>query len=213
MKILLSARKDPVNYIDALRPYGCECTVYDGSQDPTEYDGLLLCGGGDIAPRYFGQQNLGSVGIDAERDAWEFEILDAFVKAGKAVLGICRGCQLINVYFGGNLIQHLPSASLHCGKEDRVHTVHSRSGSYMEQLYGPCFAVNSAHHQGAGRIGESLRVTLWAEDVVEALEHTTLPIVAVQFHPERMTGVHRRQDTVDGEKIFKLFAYLCKGEI
>ena len=81
MKILLSARKDPVNYIEALRPYGCECTVYDGSQGPTEYDGLLLCGGGDIAPRYFGQQNLGSVGIDAERDAWEFEILDAFVKA------------------------------------------------------------------------------------------------------------------------------------
>ena len=85
------------NYENALRELGARPVVIKEVCDPQEYDGLLLPGGDDVDPARFGQEINGSLGISPELDALQFEVLDRFVKAGKPVLGICRGHQVINM--------------------------------------------------------------------------------------------------------------------
>lgn len=214
-RILLSTlNKSAQNYVDALEACGALADAYylpTASAD--EYDALLLCGGGDIDPKYYGAETNGSVRIDEVRDACEFALLEQFVKAKKPILGICRGHQVLNVYFGGDMIQHLPTADAHKNTEHTaVHDVAAVGESVLSRLYGNDFAVNSVHHQAVGRLGENLRVTLQskADGVVEAIEHATLPILGVQFHPERMCLNARRDDTVDGIGIFQHFVELCQ---
>ena len=141
-------------------------------------DGLILCGGGDIHCAQYGQEDRGSHPPDLERDRAELALFRAFFAAGKPILGICRGLQLINVALGGTLIQDLPRAlrDLHTSPQgDLVHTVRARPGSLLHRLYGPDFSVNSAHHQAIDRLGEGLTVSAWAEqDIPEA--HLCRPI-------------------------------------
>ena len=178
-------------------------------------DGLILCGGGDIHCAQYGQEDRGSHPPDLERDRAELALFRAFFAAGKPILGICRGLQLINVALGGTLIQDLPRAlrDLHTSPQgDRVHTVRARPGSLLHRLYGPDFSVNSAHHQAIDRLGEGLTVSAWAEqDIPEALQWEDRRIFAVQFHPERMSFARRRPDTVDGEAVFRAFVEICRG--
>lgn len=87
-----------------------------------------------------------------------------------------------------------------------MHPVRAAEGSLLRRLYGPVFPVNSAHHQALGRLGRGLSVTARSEGgVAEAVEHEALPLIAVQFHPERMTGAKARPDTVDGGAVFRAF--------
>lgn len=178
-------------------------------------DGLILCGGGDIHCAQYGQEDRGSHPPDLERDRAELALFRAFFAAGKPILGICRGLQLINVALGGTLIQDLPRAlrDLHTSPQgDLVHTVRARPGSLLHRLYGPDFSVNSAHHQAIDRLGEGLTVSAWAEqDIPEALQWEDRRIFAVQFHPERMSFARRRPDTVDGEAVFHTFVEICRG--
>ena len=195
------------------RPEGGYCPLVD-----TSCDGLLLCGGTDVDPSYFHQENKGSEGIDPERDTAEFDLIRAFVAAGKPILGICRGLQIINVALGGSLTQdlqpqlktihtHTPGSDV-----DKVHSVRAAEDSFFAQTYGPLFAVNSSHHQAVDAIGDGLRPVLWSEGgVIEGLEHTSLPILCVQFHPERMAFAKRREDTADGAPIFEKFLQMCKN--
>ena len=94
------------------------------------------------------------------------------------------------VALGGTLVQHLPTAAAHAWEEttgDKCHMVRAAPGSFLAGLYGERFAVNSAHHQAADRLGSGLRAVQWAEDgVVEALCHRRLPVWAVQWHPEEL---------------------------
>ena len=178
-------------------------------------DGLLLCGGGDIEPARGGQEDRGSQPPDLLRDQAEFALFDAFFRAGKPILGICRGMQVINVALGGDLIQDLPPASkpFHGGGEHTlIHPIRSAGGSLLRQLYGPVFPVNSIHHQAVDRLGRGLEATAWAESgFVEAIAHQSLPIWGFQFHPERMAFQRRREDTVDGAPLFHRFLALCRG--
>ena len=81
----------------------------------------------------------------------------------------------------------------------------------LGRLYGTDFAVNSYHHQAVKALGEGLRATAWWDDkYVEAVEHCSLPIFGVQWHPEQMCCSKARQDTADGLEIFKYFVELCK---
>ena len=116
---------------------------------------------------------------------------------------------MVNVWLGCVLIQDLgPERSpFHQREEgDQIHPVQAGRGSLLRRLYGPVFPVNSSHHQGLGQLGRGLRETAWAEDgVVEAVEHDALPLICVQFHPERMAGT----DTVDGGALFRVFLGLC----
>lgn len=214
-KILVSTGGgDAGNYLNAVKAAGGTGEARYLPAPDLSCDGLLLTGGEDVDPALFSQENRGSRGIDRARDEAELALLDAFCGAGKPVLAICRGHQVVNVWLGGALIQDLGPelVPFHQREEgDQIHLIRAEKGSLLRRLYGPVFPVNSSHHQGLGRLGRGLRAAAWAEDgVVEAAEHDVLPIISVQFHPERMTGGLARLDTVDGGKIFRAFLELCE---
>ena len=169
------------NYITALEALGARVRF----DRPEDCAGLLLPGGWDVHPGLYGEEIAGSRGIDEERDAREMELIDMFRAAGKPVLGICRGMQILNVAFGGSLYQDI-DGHRETAQGDTIHG--SRTDDPMlTALYGERFPVNSSHHQAAARPGEGLRPVQWADDgTVEALRHETLPIFGVQWHPERM---------------------------
>ena len=182
---------------------------------PDEYDGLLLPGGWDVNPSRYGKERIPQETIDDELDALQFEVLARFLEAEKPVLGICRGHQLLNIAFGGTLIQHLPTAETHTSLpngDDNAHPVRIEQDSFLSDLYGSGCTVNSTHHQGVEVPGKGLRPVMYSEDgVVEAMEHESLPVWSVQFHPERMCFLHKRDDTVDGSRIFRFFLDKCQG--
>ena len=196
------------NYIAALEAEGLRPLVTLDPVRAAACEGLLLPGGGDMDPARFGQPDRGSRDIDPALDQAQLAVLDRFVRAGKPVLGICRGHQVLNVYFGGSLIQDLPTAADHMAHDhvDSVHPVENAPGGLLWRFYGPSMHANSSHHQGLDTVGDGLRVTARAPDgVAEAIEHERLPILGVQFHPERMAYAHARPDTADGSLIFQWF--------
>ena len=219
------------NYFNALSAAGMEAvaisvrTGQEQQKDPQdfldyskfrveEYDGLLLPGGGDINPARYGQEDQGSNTIIDELDDLQFSILDDFVKNGKPVLGICRGHQVLDVYFGGTMIQHLPTTAIHYRMEsgpDIVHGCRAEKGSWLAEIYGTEFIHNSAHHQAVGILGEGLVVDgrCPEDDTVEAFHHSRLPVYGLQWHPERMCLEWEREDTVNGLPAFRFFGSVC----
>lgn len=216
-RILISGSKgDRSAYEEAVRASGGEAVSGYCPEVDLTCDGLLLCGGDDVDPARFLQENCGSVDIDPARDEAEFKLATAFLAAGKPIFGICRGHQVLNVALGGTLIQDLPGdlrifhAHESGGVYDKVHAVRAAEGSLLRRYYGPLSVVNSSHHQALDRMGEGLVATAWSEGgVVEAMEHTSLPVFGVQFHPERMAYLRRRPDTADGSFLFTRFLSLC----
>ncbi len=211
MRILISGIPDLAkNYTAALRRLGAEAHVCLRPDSVSDYNGLLLPGGGDMDPAFFGENNCGSVNIDPALDQAQLSSLDAFLRLNKPVLGICRGMQLLNVYFGGSILQDLPTASVHAWNgNDQVHPVQCVSGSVLGRLYGPSCLVNSAHHQGLGRLGSNLKVTQTAPDgVIEAVEHTKKPVLGVQWHPERTGSLPRQPGLADGDRLIQYFLTL-----
>lgn len=180
-------------------------------------DALLLPGGGsDVDPALFGAARSPYLGeVVAERDAFEYALLREAVRQQKPVLGICRGIQVINVFFGGTLYQDLadefhPSSLnpslvdaegacesrfaplLNHQRPDKewdvVHEIRLVAGSRLERLLGAeQLGVNSTHHQAVAQVAPGFRISAISPDgVIEAIEHTELPILGVQFHPERL---------------------------
>jgi putative glutamine amidotransferase len=157
-------------------------------------DGLLLTGGGDIDPgRYGAQPHPATSRVSGPRDAAELEVLNAAMAAGKPVLGVCRGMQLLNVARGGTLCQHLPGEAGHTPAPGTFgsHAVRIEAGTRLAGILGTNAAgvdVPTAHHQAIDRLGDGLVATAWAEDgVVEAVERSDAGgpfLVAVQWHPE-----------------------------
>lgn len=193
------------NYAEAIAAAGGLACF---GEDPKRCDALLLPGGGDLEPWRYGQKNTASRNLDKDRDQTELDLLDEFTAAGKPVLGICRGLQTINVFFGGTLIQDLSGHSAADG-EDRFHRVRTLP-SVFSGLYGEACVVNSAHHQAADQLGSGLRAVQWTGDgVIEAVCHRTLPVWAVQWHPERLRGTFAKHGTADGDALFTWFLALC----
>lgn len=201
------------NYFETLSAMGATGVAVDADVDPSAFDGLLLPGGWDVDPARYGRRNVACEGVDAALDERQFRALEAFIRAGKPVLAICRGHQLVNVCFGGTLIQHLPQSDVHsrgASDADKVHGTHAEPGSVLCALYGDTFAVNSSHHQAVDKPGEGLRIIQRSDDgVVEGMAHGRLPILCVQWHPERMCLRHARADTVDGAALFRWFLARC----
>lgn len=214
-KILLSAKTKKENYINAVEKCGAVAVCEYCPEFSAEYDGLVLCGGSDIDPKYYGEDITDSVNIDEKRDKAEFELFKKFVEAKKPILGICRGCQLINVAFGGSLYQDISNANEHSSFDDYdlVHSVHATEKTFLSEFYGKEFYVNSYHHQAIKDVGKDIEVIATAFDglTVEAIKHKNLPIFAVQWHPERMCFENKREDTVDGSEIFDFFIKLCRN--
>jgi putative glutamine amidotransferase len=159
-------------------------------------DGLVLQGGSDVSPSTYGETPLAPQWSgDRLRDVYEMELVHEFIEAGKPVLGICRGAQLINVAFGGTLYQDIPTqvaeAQVHVtdAYERHRHDVRFEPGSGLARLYrgveNP--VVTSIHHQSVKALGRGLRVEAWSEPdgVVEAIRGTGKSyVLAVQWHPE-----------------------------
>lgn len=204
------------NYPKALNAMGVPFRQIGMDFDVDEFDGLVLTGGADIHPRYYGEEINGSKGINEELDAMQFHALEKFVQAKKPILGICRGHQVLTVAFGGKLIQHLPSSDRHARDEgstvEKYHTVFAEPGTIIDRLYGREFIANSSHHQAAAEIPSDFILTAMSDDgVIEGFAHKTLPILSVQWHPERMAFSFYDETKSDGGIIWKYWIGLCGG--
>lgn len=212
-RILLSVNSKRENYIEAVNNCGGIAVAKYCPDISTEYDGLIICGGNDIAPVYYNENMNGAVNIDVKRDKAEFALVKAFAEKKKPIFGICRGCQLLNVAFGGSLYQDISNASEHCsfGDYDLVHKVTVNKNSFLYTMYGAEFSVNSFHHQAIKDVGDGFEVMATADNTtIEGIVHKELPIFGVQWHPERMCFANKREDTVDGSEMFEFFINLCK---
>ena len=159
-------------------------------QDALTCDGLLLPGGGDMDPKFYGQARIPACGEpNLLRDAAEPLLLRAFLDADKPVLGICRGIQVMNAVLGGDLYQdikpfeHLP----HNGHWAKVHTVTVRRGTLLSRILGQdTVLVNSQHHQAVDRVAPGFTLAALSEDgIVEAIEKPDARFcLGVQWHPE-----------------------------
>jgi putative glutamine amidotransferase len=187
----------PEPYVGALHAAGARTALLPASQPvPAEellepFDGLVLAGGGDIEPaRYGSGDHPAQYGTDPDRDELELELARAAVRLGTPTLGICRGAQLLNVAFGGTLVQHLPDADglVEHRNEARqaVHGLRVEPGSLLAEALGQVEAEGrSDHHQGLDRLGEGFRPVAWAPDgLVEGIEREQGWTVGVLWHPE-----------------------------
>lgn len=159
----------------------------------TKLDGFVFAGGQDIAPSFYGEESRGSRAPDIERDHFETALCRAALERDKPLLGICRGCQLLNVVLGGTLTQDLPSV-------DEKWTLHSRSDvmrGYVHEVKilspwlfpnhsGETMPVNSMHHQAIGRLSKHLQAAAVADGgIIEAVSAPAYKwAVGVQWHPE-----------------------------
>jgi putative glutamine amidotransferase len=200
----------PGPYLDCLRRAGARTAIVSpGEPAPAEevlepFDGLLLVGGGDVDPRRYGQEPSEHVyGVEPDRDEFEIALLLAADEMRVPTLCICRGMQVMNVAYGGTLVQHLPGTpgllehgvpvadtqSLHDVRTDPQGRLRATTG--VERV-----TCSSHHHQGVDRIGRGLRASGWSEDgLVEAIElapdrdaddgrHEAGWMLGVQWHPE-----------------------------
>jgi len=202
------------NYVDAVRRGGHTAVILPYSDDNEicrkmlrSIDVLLLTGGGDIASWRFGAAPSAFDSIpNEERDAFEIRLVGLACKMKKPITGICRGLQVINVALGGTLWQDMSikrdfEDSIDCSlpivehqqPDKKWEAVHSVTVNLDSKLYDVLrrrtLMVNSTHHQSVRELGEDLEIVAMSDDhVVEAIEGLSLPIAAVQWHPERLVG-------------------------
>ncbi|NYI45047.1 putative glutamine amidotransferase [Nocardioides aromaticivorans] len=175
--VLLTREADPVAVVDRL-------------------DALVLAGGEDVDPgRYGGIPTEFATVMDPGRDAFEIGLFEAALVKGIPVLGICRGCQLINVARGGTLVPHLSASDGQSHSfygypgNHRPQMVNVTEDSELSRVLGARISVNSYHHQAVLTPGEGVVVSARALDgVVEGIEMPDADVVAVQWHPEMFGG-------------------------
>ncbi len=165
-------------------------------------DGLVLSGGTDVQPQRYGATPGPELWLlEPDRDEFELALIAAAVERELPILGICRGIQILNVFFGGTIIAHLKpdegeghssmSFPRHLGR----HALQFEPGSQLADMYGASALTNSFHHQGIDRLADGLSATARSSDgVIEGAEHNSLPIIGIQWHPEMM----QRQEPIWG---------------
>lgn len=167
-------------------------------------DGVLLTGGGDFDPKYWGEEIIPQSNTPSpERDVFDLLLVKWAYRLSLPVLGICRGMQAINIAFGGSVIQDIYSQCKvdllnHSQKEPRnveSHAVNVAADSLLKSVVGcDSMTVNSFHHQAVGRIAENCVVSAVAPDgIVEAIEMPFHRMIAVQWHPEELYAVDEKQ--------------------
>ena len=189
-------------------------------------DGVLLTGGDDLQPDLYDSDlpikiKAKAVGIDPQRDVFEFLLIEQTLKQRKPLLAICRGPQVLNVALGGGLVTDIPAerpgALAHHRRSkvhQLVHTAELAKGSLIRKIYGKAkLRINSAHHQAVGELAPMLRATAWTKDgIIEAIELNAVEangapfLLGVQFHPERVYEKHPEH-----LKIFRAFTKACRA--
>ncbi|MDO4814020.1 MAG: gamma-glutamyl-gamma-aminobutyrate hydrolase family protein [Gemella sp.] len=195
----------PINNMESVRKYA------------NIIDGLLLAGGQDVSPLFYGEEPNPKLGQTlARRDAFEIEIIKEMLKLQKPIFGICRGLQIINVALGGTLYQDMKYVNVDPIKHWQdthlkyiSHTVKTTKDSRINKILGDTSTINSLHHQAVKTLGINLKATAFASDgLIEAIE-SEIPsqyILAVQWHPEALL-----QDKHEAsQKLFKDFVMECK---
>lgn len=154
-------------------------------------DGLVIAGGNDIDPgRYGAAPHDRTVDWRPERDAWELALLDAAYSVGLPTLGICRGMQLMAVWAGGSLVQHVPDVvgdTRHAPGPGRYGPIEIKTlaGSRIHNLLGDGFQVRCHHHQCLAKAPGYEITGRAADGTPEAMESDRQPFwLAVQWHPE-----------------------------
>ncbi len=199
------------DYIDAFQEAGAICLllVPQGKKELEilldGVDGICIPGGMDVDPSRYNQSNRQSDPIESEIDQLDLDVLDIAKEREIPVFGICRGLQIINVAWGGTLIQDLPkdlidhTFSSKNNQRDKGHPIQIETVGTLFLLFGHETEVNTYHHQGIDRLGEGLKVVARAPDgMIEAIEAPN--VIAVQWHPERMAE-HR---------LFEYFVNMCR---
>ena len=171
--------------------------------------GLILLGGTDVNPALYGDdaRHQETEEPDEQRDETELRLIDEAIRRDMPILAICRGLQILNVYHGGKLVQHLNTAEQHdvdtANKGLPAHEVSIEPESLLRAIAGVSqWRVNSRHHQAAASPGEGLKVVASARDgTIEGLERSDRRFVlAVQWHPEDQIA-----EWPDQLKLFKRF--------
>lgn len=188
-------------YCNAVRAAGCVPVLIPMIND-TDYlreicnriDGLVMSGGGDIHPSYFNAPVIPEAGIpDLERDAYDVTLIREAQARQIPMLGICRGMQIINIVFGGDIYQDIAKeygkALVHSQEEPKhigTHTVKVNHGSRLASILGAEeIDTNTYHHQAVKRVANEFVASAYTSDgICEAIEHPHYPIIGVQWHPE-----------------------------
>jgi len=190
-----------------------------------EMDGFVFQGGSDLAPGTYGESPIieGKWLGDAYRDQYELGIMDYAIKSDKPILAICRGMQLMNVYFGGSLYQDISTqkrdALSHRDaiKYDSIHHAIDFTGTnVISDLYSdiPEPIVNSVHHQGVKVLGNHLSVLAVSreDEIIEAIEYTGTTsgrVLGVQWHPEFSDSLKNK--VLPADRLFNQFIGQIKG--
>ncbi len=212
-------------YVDAVEMSGgvpILIPITDGilaKEYVSKCDGILLSGGEDISPLFYQEDPIKEIGsIDTRRDFWEKELFMEALNQKKSILGICRGCQLINVFSGGSLFQDIDSQVKgvlgHHPKgvlgEEKYHRAKLEKGSHLYKIFQEeVLEINSFHHQSVKELGKGLITSAVANDgIIEAFESEDMSkqyILGIQWHPEAMVKKHS-----EFIKIFTSFIESCK---
>jgi putative glutamine amidotransferase len=181
----------------------------DAAQYIQQIDKLLLAGGYDVSPEYYGEElHPLTQATYPERDVFELALIKEAVAQKKPIFGVCRGMQLLNVAFGGTLYQDLSLTEKPTIKHEQsptpfrfpTHAITLEADSSLGKLLGTTYRVNSFHHQAIKKVAEEFQVIAMASDgIVEAIETSAFaaPILGIQWHPE-LTA----QEIASEQKIF-----------
>jgi len=191
-------------YVQAIYDYGALPLLIPCSEDKDllrQYlalaGALIIIGGMDYPPALYGEAPAPeSDPMEARRAASDFLLMDLVMEMDIPLLGICAGMQLINIYFGGKLIQHIAQLETHFG--EKYHPIRLEGSSHLTGIFPATdLIVNSNHHQAVDPrfIGRDLRPIAFAEDGgIEALEHSRKTmLLGIQWHPERITDLGHRK--------------------
>ncbi len=179
------------NYINVCKEFKHKVVFSKNIKKSKNCDALILTGGGDVAPFLYNHNVSKSDRVNLFCDIDELNLIRQFVSNNKKILGICKGMQLLNVYFNGTLHKKIPYHSN--SHHDIYHTVLIDENCPFYNIFSSKIITNSAHIQAVKKLGDNFEIFgRSCDNVIEIIQHAKLPILATQFHPERLNPTFKK---------------------